>query len=81
MVTSYHGRETTLGCSLQGDIGCDILDGYDDSVGGVGTWFGGIQHFCSEADVREGAKRKPNHVLKDIDKNSQCCKVGGKQME
>jgi hypothetical protein len=79
MVTSYDGCEATLGCSLQGDIGGDIPDGYDDSVGSVGTWFGGIQRFCSEADVREGAKRKPNHVLKSVDTDSS--KVYGRGKE
>jgi hypothetical protein len=69
MVTRYHGCETTLGCSLQRDLGSDILDGHDDTVGVAGSWFSRIQQIRRvQADVREGEEDKqPCHVLKDVE--------------
>jgi hypothetical protein len=52
MVSRYHGCEAALGCSLQRDLGSDILDGHDDSFGAVGSWFSYIQQIrWVQADV------------------------------
>jgi len=70
MVTSNDGCETTLGRSLQRDVGCNILDGHDDSTRGVGAWFFGVHHLCgAEADIREGEEGESSFVLKggDVD--------------
>ena len=71
MVTRYHGCEATLGCSLQRDLGSDILDGHDDTVGVAGPWFSRIQQIrWVQADVREGEEdEQPSHVLRDFRNN------------
>jgi len=51
MVTSVHGREATLGCAVQRDLGCDISDGYDDPIGDLGAGIRGVQQGCGAEAV------------------------------
>jgi len=71
MVRHCDGCEATLGCPLQRDFSSVVLDGYDDSVGGVGACFSHIQHICGQkADLGEREEGQPSHVLKDVDRHT-----------